>query len=229
MVVILVAITLTLLVLADWLLRRNSDQAGEVAAARLPDIKPIKLVEPLCAGGFHVQPEMCYHLGHAWALEDGPSRARVGIDEFAAKLVGEADRIDLPQPGDRLVQGDPAWVLHHGDRHATMLSPVTGEVVAVNPLVSEHKVSLSSAPYTQGWLLSVRVPDFRRDQTNLLHGDLPLKWMELSSAQLRSRLKSGIELSFRDGGNGADGICDMVDEAQWNDVVHEFLLADARH
>lgn len=229
MVVILVAITLTLLVFADWLLRRNNEPGGEVVAAQLPESKPIKLVEPLCAGGFHVQPEMSYHLGHAWALEDGPSRARVGIDEFAAKLVGEADHIDLPQPGDRIVQGGPAWVLHHGDRHATMLSPVTGEVVAVNPLVNEHKVSLSNEPYTQGWLLSVRVQDFRRDQTNLLHGDLPLKWMELSSAQLRSKLKNGVELSFRDGGNGAGSVCDMVDEAQWNDVVHEFLLADARH
>ncbi len=229
MVVILVAITLTLLVLADWLLRRKGDHSGDVVTARLPDSKPIRLVEPLSAGGFHVQPEMSYHLGHAWALVDGPSRARVGIDEFAAKLVGEADHIDLPKPGDRIVQGDPVWVLHHGDRQATMLSPVTGEVVAVNPLVNEHKVSLSSEPYTQGWLLSVRVPDFRRDQTNLLHGDLPLRWMELVSAQLRSRLKSGVALSFRDGGKDTDSVCDMVDDAQWNDVVHEFLLADAGH
>jgi len=229
MVVILVAITLTLLVLADWLLRRKGDHSGDVVTARLPDSKPIRLVEPLSAGGFHVQPEMSYHLGHAWALVDGPSRARVGIDEFAAKLVGEADHIDLPKPGDRIVQGDPVWVLHHGDRQATMLSPVTGEVVAVNPLVNEHKVSLSSESYTQGWLLSVRVPDFRRDQTNLLHGDLPLRWMELVSAQLRSRLKSGVALSFRDGGKGTDSVCDMVDDAQWNDVVHEFLLADAGH
>lgn len=228
MVVILVAITFSLFLLADWLLRRSGERDSEAAPTQVPESKPIRLVKPLCAGGFHVQPEMCYHLGHAWAHLDGPRRARVGIDEFAAKLVGEADYIELPKPGDKIVQGDPAWILHHGDRQATMLSPVTGEVVAVNPLVNEHKVSLSNDPYTQGWLLRVRVADFRRDQSNLLHGDLPLKWMELASARLCSKLNKGFELSFPEGGTAADGVCDMVDEAQWNDVVHEFLLADAK-
>lgn len=229
MVVILVAITLTLLVLADWLLRRKGDHSGDVVTARLPDSKPIRLVEPLSAGGFHVQPEMSYASdmrGRLWT--DQAARAWASMSLRPSSLARPIT-FDLPKPGDRIVQGDPVWVLHHGDRQATMLSPVTGEVVAVNPLVNEHKVSLSSESYTQGWLLSVRVPDFRRDQTNLLHGDLPLRWMELVSAQLRSRLKSGVALSFRDGGKGTDSVCDMVDDAQWNDVVHEFLLADAGH
>jgi glycine cleavage system H protein len=192
------------------------------------EARDIKLGQPSYAAGFQVQPEMSYHPGHAWALIEGPGRARIGIDDFAAKLIGEVDGIDLPHLGDQIIQGQQAWVLHHGDRQAPMLAPVTGEVIAINPRVRGSKVSFSGAPYTQEWLLSVRSPHVCTDFNNLLRGDLPRKWIEVVGARLRTHLNRGFALSFPDGGTAVDGVSAMVDEAEWNDIVHEFLLTDPK-
>jgi glycine cleavage system H lipoate-binding protein len=227
MVVLLVVLTFLLFMATDVLLpRKGTAIEGAVRKSPGPP-RAVELGRPLYVAGFQVQPEMHYHLGHAWALLEGPSRARVGIDDFAARLVGEADRIELPHLGDQLVQGQPAWVLHHGNRRAPMLSPVTGKVVAINPRVCEGNITPGSAPYTHGWLLSVRMADSQTVFNNLLRDDLSMKWFEIDSGRLRSRLTRGFALSFRDGGMTIDGVCDLIDEAQWDDLVHEFLLIDS--
>src|SRR4030065_434149 len=50
----------------------------------------------------------------------------VGLDDFAQKLVGKVDFIDLPSVGSRLAQGEKGWVLRAGAQAIPMLSPLDG-------------------------------------------------------------------------------------------------------
>src|SRR3989304_5611122 len=63
---------------------------------------------------------------------------RVGMDDFARRLIGRISRIDLPQPGEWVKQGAPSFRVRRNGLEARMVSPVEGEVVDVNRALEEN-------------------------------------------------------------------------------------------
>ena len=150
MVVALVVLTFTICILIDWMLRRSETRRAvspEVAPGTTPQRS---LLPPIYVGGFRIQEEMAFHPGHAWAAAKAPSLVRVGVDDFAGKLIGQVDSVSAPEVGDSLVQGREAWTLRRGDRQAALLSPVTGRVIEVNPLLREQPDAVRTDPYGKG-------------------------------------------------------------------------------
>ncbi len=227
MVVLLVVLTITLFVFLNWVINHSADTAPVSVSETAKTTEALQLAKPSVVAGFQVQREMAYHPGHAWAFVEGPAKARVGMDDFAHRMVGEADRIDLPKPGDKVVQGEPAWVVHHGDRKAAILSPVSGEVIAVNPRAKEDAGTLAEAPYGDGWLLTVRTHSLRANMSNLLKGDFVAKWMETLVARLRMELSDGSTVTYADGGDAVPDICRLVSDDQWKGMVKEFFLTES--
>ena len=45
--------------------------------------------------GFSIPQGYCFHPGHTWVLKEAGENARVGIDSFAANLIGKIERIDV--------------------------------------------------------------------------------------------------------------------------------------
>lgn len=228
MVVALVLLTFLICIMIDWMLRRSeARQAPSLEAA--PQATPQRsLLPPIYVGGFRIQEEMAYHPGHAWAAAEAPDLVRVGMDDFAGKLIGQIDSLSLPEVGDKMVQGREGWALRRGDRQAALLSPVTGRVVEVNPLVQEQPGLAKADPYGKGWLLVVRADDVKASLNNLLSGNLIRRWVEDVSARLRLQLGGGVSLSFPDGGTSVDDLSEDVDPAEWPSLVREFLLTESR-
>lgn len=226
MVAIAVILTLAFCLLTDWLLQRRASAAGEVAPETGRQSQPLVLEPPAHAGGFLLQEEMAYHPGHAWAFVEGPDRVRIGVDDFARCLLGRAEGVELPVPGDRLQQGQPAWTLQRNGRRAPMLAPLSGQVVEVNSRVLEDPDLVVRDPYREGWLMVVRPTALRANLNNLLSGRLVHRWFEDASARLRSRLHGQMALSFPDGGAAVDDIGSLLSDEDWPAAVSEFLLTD---
>src|SRR5208337_1193180 len=106
-------ITLTILTfclgaLADYVIHRRwrKSMAGKPVLA--PAASPAAAeIPPSYVEGFLVPAELRYHTGHTWVQRKQCNNARVGLDEFAAKLAGNIDTIDLPKPGEWFRQGQP--------------------------------------------------------------------------------------------------------------------------
>ena len=226
MVVIAVIVTLAVCLLVDWFLQRRASVAGEVAPQTRRPSLPLPLEPPAHAGGFLLQEEMAYHPGHAWAFVEGPDRVRIGVDDFARRLLGRAEGADLPAPGDRLQQGQQAWTLRRNDRRAPMLAPLSGQVVEVNPHILEDPDLITRDPYREGWLMVVRPTALRANLNNLISGRLVHRWLEDAGARLRARLHGQLALSFPDGGAAVDDIGDLLADEDWSAAVGEFLLTD---
>ena len=226
MIVIAVILTLAVCLLIDWLLQRRKSAAGEVTIEISRSSLSLTLEPPGHAGGFLLQEEMAYHPGHTWAFVEGPNRVRIGIDDFARRLLGRAESVDLPAPGDRLQQGQQAWSLQRDDRRAPMLAPLSGQVVEVNPRLLEDPDLVTRDPYREGWLMVVRPTALRANLNNLLSGRLVHRWFEDASARLRARLHGPMALSFPDGGTAVDDIGSLLSDDDWSAVVGEFLLTD---
>jgi glycine cleavage system H protein len=168
-----------------------------------------------------------FHPGHAWvAVEhDETGLVTVGLDDFTAQVVGAPDRLALPPVGAHVRQGGPGWELSAGGRTLGMVSPVEGEVVAVNEAVSRSPRLATEDPYGAGWLLKLRAPRRQLWQRNLLGADLAALWMRHSAERLRERLAGeGREAMAADGGTPAPGFGRALAPEEWDGIAREFFL-----
>jgi glycine cleavage system H lipoate-binding protein len=197
---------------------RSPVAAGEVAGGRAP-------MQP---EWFHLEEGRFYHQGHTWALPQEDEVVRVGVDDFAQKLVGKVGSIELPRIGASLKQGDTGWALHVAAQDVAMLSPVSGEVLAVNEEVVKDPQLLSEDPYGKGWLLAVRIADMRSDLRNLLSGRLAGAWMRETVDALRERMAGQLGMVMQDGGDPVQGFAQHLSPDRWEEVAAEFLMTSQR-
>ena len=184
---------------------------------------------PAARGGawFTLAGERFYHPGHTWVAPYGDEIVRVGLDDFAQKLVGVADRIELPATGDAVDQGERGLALRVGQRSVPVLAPVSGSVVRTNEEVLRDPSLINEDPYGRGWLLEVRVPRLRADLRNLLSGRLAQDWMRSTAAAFRARVdQDGLGPVLADGGLPVSGMARAVDTMEWDRLAREFLLSD---
>ena len=180
---------------------------------------------------FRVPEGYGFHQGHTWMKVDlvSPGRQRlvkVGLDDFAQKLIGKVDAVVLPAVGSRLTQGDKGWSLMVDSEAIPMLSPVDGEVVAVNEEVLRHPEILGRDPYGDGWLLKVKSDRIAADTRNLLSGKVARAWMETSLENLHPIRHEPLGPVLQDGGLPLDGIARVLGGDQWADLAKTHLLTD---
>src|SRR5512143_1915821 len=104
---------------------------------------------------FRVPEGLFYHQGHGWLRPEPGSIGVVGLDDFAQKLIGKVDAVDLPPVGSRLAQGEKGWSLVVDSERIPMLSPVAGEVVGVGGEVGRSPEIVRQGRCGRGWLLRV--------------------------------------------------------------------------
>jgi glycine cleavage system H protein len=194
-------------------------------ALNKPVLKSRKSKKALAAirSWFSFHEDHYYHQGHSWALPIGDNIFRVGMDDFAQKLVGEPESIDLPEVGDSLTQGDKGWHLNSDSKSVDMLSPVNGTVVRINEDILTEPGLVNKSPYEQGWLLEIRVPKAKKEMNNLLSGNLAKNWMSDTVAALRLKMGGELGLVMQDGGIPVSGFAKSLSSDNWDDVAAEFL------
>ena len=122
-VILVLALFMTCLVVE----RFTNKKAPEYVLQTAPDAEAgARMAQPIVAG-FEIPEHLRFHQGHAWALGESPNLVRAGIDDFAAKLIGEAEAVNLPQRGQ--------WIL--GQQQGVFRSPPGHELV---PFVILHKL-----------------------------------------------------------------------------------------
>ncbi|ATY10303.1 glycine cleavage system protein H [Amycolatopsis sp. AA4] len=99
---------------------------------------------------------LSYTKEHEWlSVSDGV--ATVGITAFAAGSLGDIVFVQLPGVGDTVTAGEVFGEVESTKSVSELYSPVSGEVVAVNETTSDTPEVINSDPYTEGWLLKVRL------------------------------------------------------------------------
>ena len=183
---------------------------------------------------FRLPAGLHYHQGHSWLKAEPDNLVSVGLDDFAQKLVGKVDGVDLPPVGAKLAQGEKGWSLKVDSRPVAMLSPVDGEVVAVNVEAMRSPEIINQDPYGKGWLLKVRPAKLAADKNNLLSGTLARKWMEDTVDGLRREsggslgpvAQDGGQLVYQDGGMPVSGIARALAGEKWEETVKAHFLTD---
>lgn len=192
----------------------------------LEDASVTQLTPPVCANasGFDVARDYYYHHGHTWARVEYGGQVRVGLDDFASRLLGPLDRIELPRLGESVEQNRPQAKLSRGTNRAHALSPVDGKVVAVNPKVAARASDAHQDPYADGWFMIVLPAHLRNDLKNLLFGDEILAWTDDEASRLTGLISETADYNLAaTGGEAVRDIYGTVPNADWNLLVNEFL------
>ncbi|WP_410606236.1 glycine cleavage system protein GcvH [Amycolatopsis sp. lyj-109] len=97
-----------------------------------------------------------YTKEHEWLSVDG-GVATVGITAFAAESLGDIVFVQLPDAGSAITAGEVFGEVESTKSVSELYAPVSGEVVEVNGTTSDTPEVINSDPYTEGWLLKVRL------------------------------------------------------------------------
>ena len=187
--------------------------------------KAAERLAPIVNEWFRLPEKVYYHLGHSWAVPEGPGVVMVGVDDFAQKLVGRIDAVQMPNLGSTIHQGDKGWTLDVDSKAIDMLSPVDGKVISINEELLRSPENINKDPYNS-WLMKVEAPRFSVNKRQLLSGTMTKKWMEEIKEKLLSRMHYNLGLVYQDGGLLVDGMARSLDKDKWDEIAREFFLTD---
>jgi glycine cleavage system H protein len=102
--------------------------------------------------------DLKYHREHDWArVED--DEAVLGITWFAQDALGELVHFEAPAPGSAVAKDTPYGEVESVKAVSDVISPLSGEVLAVNQAVVDAPETVNDDPYGGGWLIRVRLSD----------------------------------------------------------------------
>jgi len=223
MTVILVLLTFGIFLAIDYFYSQKKlvMQPLRQAVERAATLRPISPV----VAGFEVPSNLRYHPGHTWALRESPDRVRVGMDDFAGKLVGKIERIALAERGRWIRQGQKLATIFRDGKSVDMVSPIEGTISDINDAVLKNPELARRDPYGEGWLIAVQSPDSKTNFRNLLGGTLARMWTEESALRLQSRIPAMAGALAQDGGVAVDDLTMHMNDQDWAELAKEFFLS----
>ena len=192
-----------------------SDQYTVHAVVQPVDVLDIK--------GFKIPHGYYLHRGHTWVKIEEGSTVRIGLDDFALRLLGPLDRIEAPLIGKELEQDRGDILLGRGSNTARVQSPVSGVVTDINPELRVKGNLANQDPYTQGWVMRLHSNDLRRDLKNLLIGDQAGEYLDEEINSLYQVIEEEIGPLAADGGYLGDDIYGNLPQTSWQKLTRVFL------
>jgi glycine cleavage system H lipoate-binding protein len=175
--------------------------------------------------GFLVADNYYYHQGHGWARIEHGGFVRLGVDDFAWRLLGWPTDISLPRIGAKLKPNETGWSIKREERTAEVLSPMSGIVMATNQNALKQPNLAKKDPYGKGWLVVIDpVSGLKNKTRRLLFEQKAVSWVNAEAKKLDEIVMNvyGVPLAAT-GGEIVDDIYGNLRGVKWEDLVHTFL------
>lgn len=80
----------------------------------------------------------------------------VGITDHAQHELTDVVFVELPAVGRKVKAGEACAVVESVKTASDIYSPVSGEVVEINPEVTNNPALVNTAPYATGWFFKIK-------------------------------------------------------------------------
>jgi glycine cleavage system H protein len=117
--------------------------------------------------------DLKYAASHEWVRLEDDDIVRIGITDFAQQQLGDLVFIDLPEIGRKLSTGEQCAVVESVKTASDLYSPVSGEVVAINDVVTDEPEQVNDTPYNT-WLFCIKADDLSGLETLMSADDYQL-------------------------------------------------------
>lgn len=116
---------------------------------------------------FKVATDRFYTREGVWALPEA-DRVRVGLSDFLQQRSGDIAFAEIKSIGTTLTAGDEVASIETIKVNVALSSPVSGQVVEVNPEMDTAPEAINQDPYGAGWLAVIAATDWDIDRSRLL-------------------------------------------------------------
>ena len=100
--------------------------------------------------------ELKYAGSHEWARLESDGTIVVGITDHAQAALGDIVYIELPEVGATLDAGSEIAVVESVKAASDIFSPLSGEVIEINPALEDEPGTVNLSPYADGWFFRVK-------------------------------------------------------------------------
>ena len=183
-------------------------------------VRPIDFID---IDGIKIPHGFYLHKGHAWVRVEEGSEVRIGVDDFALRMLGPLDRIEAPLIGKTLEQNRADIIMSRGSNQAKVLSPASGVVTAINPKLRDEGKLANQDPYTDGWVLKIHSKNLRQDLQNLMIGNETKEFLNEEVDRLYGVIEDEAGPLAADGGQLGNDIYGNIPQVGWNRLVNLFL------
>lgn len=104
----------------------------------------------------NVPEDLHYTKDHEWVRLEGEV-ATIGITDHAQHSLGDVVYVELPKPGDSFDAHEAFGSVESVKAVSELFLPVAGEVAEVNSALQDEPEKVNTAPYTDAWMVKVRV------------------------------------------------------------------------
>lgn len=99
-----------------------------------------------------------YSAERLWVRLEDDNQATIGLTDEALEEFDELTKIRLPAEGDEFSKDEPFGRLSVGSGTGLrLLSPLSGEVVAINEDIVDAPEAILEDPYEEGWLIRIEI------------------------------------------------------------------------
>ena len=104
----------------------------------------------------NVPADLKYAKTHEWVRVSGDI-ASIGISDHAQHELTDVVFVELPAVGRKVQQGEACAVVESVKTASDIYSPVSGEVLAINPGLADRPDLVNKHPYSDGWFFNVKI------------------------------------------------------------------------
>ncbi len=99
-----------------------------------------------------------YTKEHEWILIE-EDIATIGITDFAQSELGDIVFVDIETEGENLKVDDIFGTVEAVKTVSDLFMPLDGEVLEVNPNMTDAPDTVNTDPYGEGWMVRVRIAE----------------------------------------------------------------------
>lgn len=164
---------------------------------------------------------------HTWVNLTQDGIAKIGIDDFAKKLIGRVYSIELPNLGMNVKAGQPLFTIKQGNKTITFNSPVSGKVSQLNTILAENLESLDITPYGKNWICALDTENIDSEIKEMAIGKAAVSFFQEDIEKFKT-LMNNILQSEKKGDEYLEdklyvGQLEKLSDVNWNKIVTEFF------
>ncbi len=159
---------------------------------------------------------------HTWVNVEMNGTARVGIDDFARKIIGRIDKVELPKLNAEIKKGDVLLSIKHGSHAVDLASPISGRITLLNTEHVEHPDWIASKPFELSWMCCIEPSNLSEELRSLKIGVDSINWYKAEIDKYNEIVK-GVEKDRAQTGSSGKG-SDQADVPNADDkLLKEFV------
>ena len=190
-----------------------------------------KTLGSITANALKIPQGLFFSENHTWTHLGRSGVAKVGLDDLLMHITGEVKFNNLRNQGEKINKGDLLAEINQKGKILRIFSPISGDIVDTNPVLTNNPELLNEDPYQKGWMYEIKPTNWIGDTDSYYLAGEATKWIEKELEMFKDFLAISIgkltpaspNLILQDGGEVTDHILSELPDEVWQQFQEDFL------